>query len=315
MIAAHSVQPTAGAIQKFARQESVPSRWSMTATQNNEPHPPTAHSPRPHWTKSHGLGNDYLVVEPPRLPAGVALTPATVRLICDRHRGVGSDGILESLPPAAMSDHFGLRIWNPDGSIAEKSGNGIRIFAKYLYDHGHTGAAAVSLDLAPDARRAVAATVDMGRPRFDPRDSLAVLGQTFDVTILSVGNPHCVVFVADLDAIDFYALGPAIERHPAFPDRTNVQFAQVLDSTRIRALIWERGAGETSASGSSSCAIAAASHRRGLVGDHVTVAMPGGELTIRIAPDDRLWLHGPVEEACQGTFSAELIARLRASAE
>ncbi len=288
---------------------------------------PTAHSPQPtaHWTKGHGLGNDYLVVEPSRLPAGVRITPATVRLICDRHRGVGSDGILELLPFVAAPGRFGLRIWNPDGSVAEKSGNGIRIFAKYLYDHGHTAAtaftvvtpggdAAVSLDLAPDGRRAIAATVDMGHPTFDPRDTLAVLGQTLDVSILSVGNPHCVVFVPDLDAVDFYALGPAIERHPAFPDRTNVQFAQPLDSTRVRALIWERGAGETSASGSSSCAIAAASNRRGLVGDHVTVIMPGGELSIRIAPDQRLWLHGPVEEACRGTFSDEFVVRLRSLA-
>jgi diaminopimelate epimerase len=279
---------------------------------------------RVHWTKSHGLGNDYLVVEPALLPEDVALTPAAVRLICDRHRGVGSDGILELLPLVGQADRFGVRIWNPDGSIAEKSGNGIRIFAKYLHEHGHTAAktftvatsggdAAVALEVDEDSERVAAVTVDMGTASFDPREVLHVEGQDLAVTILSVGNPHCVVIVPDLDTVPFTRLGPAIERHPAFPERTNVQFAQPVDKHVVRALIWERGAGETQASGSSSCAVAAACHRRGLVGHEVTVAMPGGALTVRIGEDDRLWLHGPVEEVCQGTFSAELVARLRAA--
>jgi len=277
-----------------------------------------------HWTKSHGLGNDYLVVEPERLPAGVALTPGAVRLICDRHRGVGSDGILELLPPMGQGDRFGVRIWNPDGSVAEKSGNGIRIFAKYLYEHGHTtataftvatpgGDATVALELAEGGGRVGAVTVDMGIASFDPRETLTVEGQELAVTILSVGNPHCVVIVPDLEAVPFARLGSAIERHPAFPERTNVQFAQPVSDRVVRALIWERGAGETQASGSSSCAVAAACHRRGLVGREVTVAMPGGDLTVRIGEDGRLWLHGPVEEVCQGTFSAELVARLRSA--
>jgi diaminopimelate epimerase len=277
---------------------------------------------RVHWTKSHGLGNDYLVVEPAHLPPGVALTPATVRLICDRHRGVGGDGILELLPPTGHADRFGVRIWNPDGSSAEKSGNGIRIVAKYLREHGHTtatefsvattgGDATVALALADDERVA-AVTVDMGTASFDPRETIPVEGQALTVSILSVGNPHCVVIVPDLDAVPFARLGPAIERHPAFPARTNVQFAQPMSDRVVRALIWERGAGETQASGSSACAVAAACHRRGLVGREVTVAMPGGDLTIRIGDAGRLWLHGPVEETCRGTFSAELVARLRA---
>lgn len=275
-----------------------------------------------HWTKGHGLGNDYLVVEPGLLPEGVTLTPGTVRLICDRHRGVGSDGILELRPSTGQADRFGLRIWNPDGSIAEKSGNGIRIFAKYLREHGHTtatgftiatpgGDAAVALDVSAATGRVAAVTVDMGTASFDPRTVLTVDGQDLDVTILSVGNPHCVVHVPNLDAVPFARLGPAIEHHPAFPARTNVQFAQPVSDRVVRALIWERGAGETQASGSSSCAVAAACHRRGLVGREVTVAMPGGDLTIRIGDDDRLWLHGPVEEVCQGTFSPDLIARLQ----
>lgn len=279
---------------------------------------------RAYWTKSHGLGNDYLVIEPAQLPAGVALTPATVRLICDRHRGVGSDGILELLPPTGEADRFGVRIWNPDGSVAEKSGNGIRIFAKYLYEHGHTtasaftvatpgGDAAVALAVVDGQRLVAAVTVDMGAVNFDPREVLVVEGQELAVSILSVGNPHCVVIVPDLAAVPFARLGPAIERHTAFPERTNVQFAQPVGDRVVRALIWERGAGETLASGSSACAVAAACHRRGLVGREVTVAMPGGDLTIRIDDDGRLWLSGPAEEACQGTFSAELVARLRST--
>ena len=251
----------------------------------------------------------------------MTLTPATVRLICDRHRGVGSDGILELLAADERAGRFGLRIWNPDGGVAEKSGNGIRIFAKYLHEHVHTaatefvvatpgGEAAVALDLADG--RVAAATVDMGVATFDPRTSLTVAGNALDVTILAVGNPHCVVLVPDLDALDFHGLGPAIERHPAFPARTNVQFATPVDARTVRALIWERGAGETQASGSSACAVAAACHRRGLVGPQVTVAMPGGDLTVRIDMVGRLWLHGPVEEVCTGTFSTDLLARLRA---
>lgn len=277
-----------------------------------------------HWTKGHGLGNDYLVIEPSHLPADVALTPATVRLICDRHRGVGSDGILELLSADERAGRFGLRIWNPDGSVAEKSGNGIRIFAKYLRDHGHTvatefvvatpgGEAAVALEMGA-AGRASAATVDMGVATFGPRTTLAAAGHELDVSILAVGNPHCVVLVPNLEGVDLHQLGPAIERHSAFPERTNVQFAMPLDARTVRALIWERGAGETQASGSSACAVAAACHRRGLVGPQVTVAMPGGDLTVRIDMVGRLWLHGPVEEVCGGTFSADLLARLRALA-
>lgn len=276
-----------------------------------------------HWTKGHGLGNDYLVIEPAALPPGVGLTPRTVRLICDRHRGVGSDGILELLPPTGQPARFALRIWNPDGSTAEKSGNGLRIFAKYLREHGHTAAdrftiatpggdAGVLLARVPATGRVASVTVDMGTATFDPRTSLTVAGATRSVAILSVGNPHCVVFVPDLAAVDLHALGPAIESHPAFPERTNVQFAMPVDSGLVRALIWERGAGETLASGSSATAVAAAAQRLGLVGRDVTVAMPGGALQIRIEGNGHLQLTGPVEEVGQGTFGADLVARLRA---
>ena len=276
-----------------------------------------------HYVKSDGLGNDYLVIEPGGLPEGVALTPATVRLICDRHRGVGGDGVLEPRPAWGGAD-FGLRIWNPDGGEAEKSGNGLRIFAKYLYEHDHTaatrfavatpgGVAGCELRLDGATGRVAEITVEMGTPVFAPLDRLVVDGTELAVTVLSVGNPHCVVVVPDLGAVDLARLGPAIERHPAFPARTNVQFAQPVGADRVRALIWERGAGETLASGSSSCAVAAACHRLGLAGRAVTVEMPGGELRVRLDERDHLWLTGPVEEVAQGVFSPDLTARLRAA--
>ena len=277
---------------------------------------------RAHWTRSHGLGNDYLVIEPAALPPDLRLTPATVRLICDRQRGVGGDGILELLAAPPAPDGFAVRIWNPDGSVAEKSGNGLRIFAKYLAERGHAsgdhftivtpgGAAAIVVARDPATGRVGAVTVDMGVPTFAPRTTLTVAGNAYAVTILAVGNPHCVILVPDVAAVPLGVLGPAIERHPAFPDRTNVQFATPLDRGRVRAVVWERGAGVTLASGSSACAVAAACQRLGHADAEVRVTMPGGDLRVRRDERGHLWLTGAVEEICQGMFSADLLAHLR----
>ncbi len=269
----------------------------------------------PHYVKSHGLGNDYIVIDPKDVP--FELTPDAIRLICDRHRGVGSDGIL-AVAPAGDAD-FGVRIFNPDGSEAEKSGNGVRIFAKFLREHGYTAKDAftlrtaggrVSVRLELDGDRVAQVVAEMGKARFDPLESIEVDGRRLEVTSLSLGNPHCVVFVSDLEAIDAHALGPKIERHPAFPARTNVQFAQVLGRELVRILIWERGAGYTLASGSSSCAVVAAAHRKGLAGRDVVVSMPGGRLEISIAEDGELRMRGPVEEVCAGELSPDLLRRL-----
>jgi diaminopimelate epimerase len=271
----------------------------------------------PHYVKSHGLGNDYIVIDPARVP--FAVTPEAVRLICDRHRGVGSDGIL--LVAAADGADFGLRIFNPDGSEAEKSGNGSRIFAKFLRDHGYTNKDRFTLDtpggrvtcaLEHEDGRVAQVTVDMGMPRFDALDSIEVDGRRLEVTSVSMGNPHCVVIVPDLAKIDVHALGPKIERHPAFPKRTNVQFAEIVSRSEVRILIWERGAGYTLASGSSSCAVAAACQRRGLTDRDVTVSMPGGQLAITIADDGEIRMRGPVEEICAGDLSPDLLRRLGA---
>jgi diaminopimelate epimerase len=262
------------------------------------------------FVRSHGLGNDYLVIDPTRLDFD--LTPARTRLICHRHLGVGSDGILVVSKNAAAD--FAVRILNPDGSEAEKSGNGLRIFTKFLYDHGytkkreftvHTIGGIVRVQILDDGVR-----VEMGRATIDRElTKLEVAGKTLDVTSLSVGNPHCVAIVKELKP-DLLKLGSAIESHPAFPNRTNVQFAQVLDRANVRVLIWERGAGHTLASGSSSCAVASACYDKKLVDSPVTVHMEGGNLAIEIDKNLNLVMTGPVEEVCVGTFSEEFKRRL-----
>jgi diaminopimelate epimerase len=278
------------------------------------------------FAKGHGLGNDYIVVEQSALPA--ALTERAIVRVCDRNWGVGSDGIL-LLVPTARAD-FGLRIFNPDGSEAEKSGNGLRIFAKYLWDRGHargkktftvdTKGGVVECTCHERDGRVNFVTVEMGRVTFrapdipmngPDREVVSVPlqladGTTVTATALSVGNPHCVVFVDRLDEAETRRLGPLIERHPAFPQRTNVQFAKVGGRDSLDILIWERGAGYTLASGSSSCGAASAAVRNGLCGHgQVTVRMPGGTLVIDVRSDWSLRLEGPVEEVYTGTLSDE----------
>jgi diaminopimelate epimerase len=279
------------------------------------------------FVKGHGLGNDYLVIDAADLAR--PLTTAAIVNICDRNRGVGSDGILLRVPTERAD--FGLRIFNPDGSEAEKSGNGLRIFAKYLWDHGRTQAPAFTVDTKGGVVECAChvkdghvgfVTVEMGRVTFrapdipmngPDREVVAVPlqlgdGTALSVTAVSVGNPHCVVFRERLDEAECRRLGPLIERHPAFPARTNVQFARVRSRDGIDILIWERGAGYTLASGSSSCGAASAAVRNGLC-DHgpVTVRMPGGELVVHVRPDWSLRLEGPVEEVCTGTLSEEFV--------
>jgi diaminopimelate epimerase len=269
------------------------------------------------FVRSHGLGNDYLVADPEQL--GFELTPERTRLICHRNTGIGSDGIL--VVSKNPGTDFALRILNPDGSEAEKSGNGLRIFAKFLYDHGytkkteftiHTLGGVVRAKLILEGDRCIGVRVDMGKAVIDRKlTKLEVAGQTLDVTSLSVGNPHCVTIVPDLKAVDLFKLGPLIENHPAFPKRTNVQFATVLDRANVRALIWERGAGHTLASGSSSCAVAVACFDKGMVDGKVTVHMEGGELTIELDKELNLIMTGPVEEVCTCRLSDDMKRNLQ----
>ena len=277
------------------------------------------------FAKGHGLGNDYIVLSRADLPFD--LSEASIVRICDRNWGIGSDGIL-MLVPSTRAD-FGLRIFNPDGSEAEKSGNGLRIFSKWLRDHGLAKRDAFTIETPGGVVECLChvrdgrvrfVTVEMGRATFrapeipmngPDRDVVGVPLQLSDgtalaVTAVSVGNPHCITFVDRLDTEACKRLGPLIERHGAFPQRTNVQFARVADRHTLDILIWERGAGYTLASGSSSCGAASAAVRNGLC-DHgkVTVRMPGGDLVIEVRPDWSLRLEGPVEEVYTGALSAE----------
>jgi diaminopimelate epimerase len=283
--------------------------------------------------RGHGLGNDYLVMDPKEL--SFKLTPGAVRVICDRHWGVGSDGILAFAP--SKKAEFGLRIFNPDGSEAEKSGNGLRIFGRYLHATGRTKkkqftvetkGGLVSMALHVDRHGdASAVTVEMGRATFKPaalpctlavdeliEQRITVAGQDLTFTGVSVGNPHCVVFKpkeSQWTRDELLLLGPELENHPLFPKRTNVQLAVPTGPREIAILIWERGAGETLASGSSSCAAASAAVRLGLVQSPVTVKMPGGALNISVAPDFSLTMKGPVAEVARGTLSSSFVRRLR----
>ncbi|MBL8614866.1 MAG: diaminopimelate epimerase [Deltaproteobacteria bacterium] len=284
-----------------------------------------------HLIRSHGLGNDYLV-----LTSGEPMSPARAQALCDRHRGVGSDGVLE--PVLTDDTAHGLRIWNPDGSLAEKSGNGLRIFGWFLHCHRSAGTELQVRLYAPgpvgEARCRVwpeegEVEVEMGVASLDaatlpaagPLDRtplpLGPGGPALPCTAISMGNPHCVIFAEDLpaswaepgtgpllDRLPWRSWGPRLEAHPHFPRRTNVQFAQVVGENVVAARIWERGAGETLASGSSACAVAVAAvrHRRlaaqpdaaGWV--HVRVEMPGGALAVAVGPGLAVRQRGPVEE-------------------
>ncbi len=283
--------------------------------------------------RGHGLGNDYLVMDPKEL--SFKLTPPAIEAICNRHWGLGSDGIL-TIVPSKKAD-FGLRIFNPDGSEAEKSGNGLRIFARYLHATGktktkhftvETKGGLVSIQLHIDRHGdASDITVEMGRATFAPgalpctlaveeliRQPIDAAGRSLTFTGVSVGNPHCVVFKQSGESWsreDLMALGPALEHHALFPKRTNVQLAVPTGPKELSILIWERGAGETQASGSSSCAAASAAVRLGLVASPVAVRMPGGTLTIHVAEDFNLTMKGPVAEVARGGLSPSFIRGLR----
>jgi diaminopimelate epimerase len=279
------------------------------------------------FAKYHALGNDYLVVE----AAGWrdALDPDTVRRVCDRHFGLGSDGIL--VHGSRPAGGFALRILNPDGSEAEKSGNGLRIFARYLWDVGLVGGepfdvatpgGTVRCEVRDGGRSVV---VDMGRVSFSSpdipvsgparevvREALKVRGQTLEFTAATVGNPHCVLVRSTVSEDEARHFGPLIETDPWFPRRTNVQFMQVLDRHAVRLEIWERGAGYTLASGSS-CAAAAVACRLGLCDSPVAVHMPGGVLLVEVGDDYAVRMTGPVTRVADGNLHPECLADDRAS--
>lgn len=273
--------------------------------------------------KYHALGNDYLVLDPADFPGWAVPTVAQTRVICHRHYGAGSDGILWGPLPSTKAA-FGLRIFNPDGSEAGKSGNGLRIFSRYLFDQGKVGHVPFTIEtpggvVESQVRPDGLITVAMGQVSFSSaripvagpvreviNEPLRVLDREFTICAATIGNPHCVVPLPEISADLARRYGPVIETHASFPERTNVQFLRVLDRANLQIEIWERGAGYTLASGSSSSASAAVAHRLGLVDRSVTVHMPGGRIDIEIGDNFSIRMTGPVTRVAGGELHAEL---------
>lgn len=275
--------------------------------------------------KYHALGNDYIVLDPKDV--GSHLSGKQIRLICHRNFGVGSDGILLGPLPSKLCD-FQLRIFNPDGSEAEKSGNGLRIFSRYLWDRGlvlenpftietlggkvtvkiHRGGRLIDVEMGQVSFLSSKIPVT-GPEREVLQEALEVKGREFTFCAATIGNPHCIIPMQDISEALAREYGPAIETDPHFPNRVNVQFMQVLDRNNIRIEIWERGAGYTLASGSSSSAAAAVAHKLGLCDSTITVHMPGGKIGITITADFYILMTGPVTRVSQGEMSQELFSQ------
>ena len=283
-------------------------------------------------SKYQALGNDYLILTEEAIPSD-RLTPTLIRRVCDRHFGIGSDGLLVgNLEKTAGA--FGLRILNPDGSEAEKSGNGLRIFAKYLWDTEYVRQAPFEISTLGGivrcqvTRDGTLIDVEMGQVSFRSDDipmtgsSREVLAEVINVTTphgeiehveisaASIGNPHCIVLRDALSEAEVLRLGPLLECAACFPQRTNVQFVHILNRTNIQIEIWERGAGYTLASGSSSSAAAAVAKRLDKVDERVTVHMPGGRLQIEIDDDYRVRMQGPASKVADVELAAEFLADL-----
>lgn len=273
------------------------------------------------YTKMHGLGNDYLFIESAK---NRVEDPAELsRRMSHRHLGAGSDGIILIMPPASGGD-FRMRMFNADGSEAQTCGNGIRCFAKYVYERGLTkkqdfvietlgGPNRVQVSLA--GGRVERVRSNMGRPRFERseipmigapgrviEEPLDVAGTTYKVTCVNVGNPHAVIFVDDATKIELSAIGPKIEHHAKFPERTNVEFVNVIDRRNIVMRIWERGSGVTMASGSGSCGAALASMITDRVDKKVSVHLVYGQLGIEWADDGCVYQEGPATEVYTGVW-------------
>jgi diaminopimelate epimerase len=285
------------------------------------------------FSKYHGLGNDFVLVDA-RSGDAPPMTPAEAEAMCDRNFGVGADGVIFVLPPTAVQggsadQQYGMRIYNSDGSEPEMCGNGIRCMARYvaaeLESKGAGDAATYSIstlagpivpELLPDGQ----IKVDMGEPILNGADvpttiagdadgrvveqPISVAGKEWKVSCVSMGNPHAIVFVDDLDAVDLAAVGPLFESHPAFPAKTNTEFVQVLSRTHLKMKVWERGAGPTLACGTGACALAVAAVLAGKADRACTVTLPGGDLQIEWREaDNRIFMTGPAEPTFRGEYA------------
>ena len=273
------------------------------------------------FTKYHGLGNDFILIDNRRQEQPIITSEQAVQL-CDRHFGVGADGVIFALPGQDGTDYT-MRIFNSDGSEPEMCGNGIRCLAHFLSElegvnakteyRVYTLAGVMILQLEGDQIR-----VDMGVPELMATQipttlasteekvvnaPLDVAGQTWDVTCVSMGNPHCITFVEDAEAINLEILGPQFEHHPAFPQRTNTEFIQVVREDYLKMRVWERGAGITLACGTGACATVVAGVLTGKCDRKSTVELPGGCLEIEWAQNQRVYMTGPAKRVFTGKVS------------
>ncbi len=260
------------------------------------------------FLKMHGAGNDFVVIDARR--GARAPTAAEVRAIGDRHRGVGFDQLAVIGPGRGVDAD--LTFWNADGSLSDACGNATRCVASLLMEEAGTRRIALRTGrgVLHGVRDAGLVSVNMGPPVLDWReiplaedvalDALPIDGAP---SAVGMGNPHCVFFVEDAEAVDLPAFGPTIEHHPLYPERTNVEIVQVLDRQTLRQRTWERGAGETLACGSGACAVVVAASRRGLTGRRVSIRLDGGTLGLDWR-DDGVWMSGPVAHVFSGTFTA-----------
>ena len=273
------------------------------------------------FTKMQGAGNDFVVLD--GVSRSLALSPAQLRRLADRHFGVGCDQILLVEPPRTAGTDFRYRIFNADGGEVEQCGNGARCFVRFVRERGLTAKSEIRVEtaagvIAPRMEADGEVTVNMGAPVFEAKrvpfvtDSdalvqpLEVGGATVEITAVSMGNPHAVQLVEDVDSAPVLTQGPLIEHHPRFPRRVNAGYMQVEDRGRIRLRVYERGTGETLACGTGACAAVAAGIRRGLLDARVRVSTRGGDLTIRWeGGDNPVWLTGPAVTVFEGEIEID----------
>jgi len=277
------------------------------------------------FSKYHALGNDYIVVNPSDTTE--ELTTNEIRVICHRNYGIGSDGILFG-PIETKEYDFALRIFNPDGSEAEKSGNGLRIFSRYLWDNNLVSEKQFTIKTLGGKvtcqvhKGGKGVTVDMGTVSFDSRlipvqgshrevikEKITTNGKELSFCAATIGNPHCVILCDEVSTEEAKQLGPIIEKEPRFPNKTNVQFMKIIDRQNIQIEIWERGAGYTLASGSSSSAAAAVAFRLGLCDSRINVHTPGGKVEITVSKDFSILMRGSVTKIGDGIISGEIFTQ------
>ena len=271
------------------------------------------------FTKMHGCGNDYVYVN--GFTEKVADKPKAVVALSDRHFGIGSDGVI-FINPSQQAD-FEMEMYNADGTRAEMCGNGIRCVGKYVYDHGMTDKTSITvesfgkvkyLDLTVENGKVVKVKVNMGKPELTAKDvpvvseheqvideEIIVKGKSYRMTCVSMGNPHAVVFMDDVEHLAIEEIGPYFENHERFPNRTNTEFVQVIDDSHVKMRVWERGTGETLACGTGCCATAVACVLNHLTGEHVTVQVLGGEIEIYWDQKENLvYMTGPAVTVFEG---------------